>query len=396
MCNSKKWIYLAVGTVLMLFHGVIYAWSIFRQPINAVYPSWSVSQISFAFTLSIIFFWIGGFIAGNLSTRLTIRSILRIVAVLIFCGFIGISLIAKVSPPTALKLVYLFYGVFCGCGIGMGFNSIISTINKWFPDRTGFASGILMMGFGFGGIVVGGIADRLVFALGLFGAFKALGIIIALIIVTGTFILTAPASVASGPDKGHSRQKGFTPKQMLSTKHFWFFLLWTLMINASGLLIINNAASIAVAFGAPAVLGLIISICNGLGRALIGFLFDRFKGKKTMLVDISIVFAGGAFLLLGAVQHNLLLIFIGIVCTGLGYGGSPPITSAYINSEFGSKYFPVNFSLGSFSLVPASIIGPMVSSKLIEHSNGNYETSFILIIILAVLAFLLWLGLYKK
>ena len=80
----------------------------------------------------------------------------------------------------------------------------------------------------------------------------------------------------------------------------------------------------------------------------------------------------------------------GLLFTGLGYGGTPTLSSAFIMKQFGPKYYPVNFSICNFSLIPAAIIGPMVSSWLIDKSNGAYTGSFVMMIVLAVLAAAAW------
>ncbi len=47
-------------------------------------------------------------------------------------------------------ILYLGYGVFGGIGLGLGYISPVSTLNKWFPDRPGLATGLAIMGFGGG------------------------------------------------------------------------------------------------------------------------------------------------------------------------------------------------------------------------------------------------------
>ena len=84
---------------------------------------------------------------------------------------------------------------------------------------------------------------------------------------------------------------------------------------------------------------------------------------------------------------------IGLVCTGLSYGGNPTITSAFISRQYGPANFPVNFSIANFSLIPAAIAGPMIASKLITSADGAYDTTFLTIIICGVVAVLLWAAL---
>ncbi len=388
MDTKKRWSYLAAGTVMLVFLGLIYAWSIFKAPFNAVYADWTVSQLSLTFTISMIFFCLGGFLAGILLKRLKPALVLRAAAVLLFAGFFGVSRLNPEEPEKSLYLLYLLYGVFCGGGVGIGYNTIISTVNKWFADRAGTASGVMMMGFGLGGIILGSAVSAFIGQIGLFSTFAALAAGIAVILIAGAFFMKIPESPAEGKAAGSEMAgKNFTAPQMLRTPSFWLFMLWAVLLNSAGLLVINSAASIAVAFGAPAVLGLVVSVCNGGGRVLMGAFFDRFGRKPSMLLNVIFTFSAGACLLMGAKALGAALIFVGLMLAGVGYGGTPTLTSAFIHSEYGPQYYPVNFSLGNFSLIPAALLGPMISSALIEGSGGAYDSTFLMIVVLACAAF---------
>ena len=385
MTNNKRWLYLGAGTLLLLFCGLIYGWSLFKAPFSEVYPEWTLSQLSLTFTISMIFFCIGSFVAGKLSAKLKPRMILIIAAVLLLVGFFGVS---RMNPEAgSLPLLYICYGVLGGSGVGLTYNCIIGTMNKWFPDKPGLASGIMMMGFGLGALVLGSVATSLIGSVGVFKTFMVLGIMIFAVLVLGSLIIKAPEAPTGGAKK---ELYGEGPSVMLKSASFWIFMVWCVVINIGGLMVVSGAASIALAFGAPAIVGMIVSVFNGAGRVVMGNFYDKKGGKMAMVLDIAMIFAGGVFLVGGALTDGMILILIGLLSMGLSYGGNPTICSTFVNKYYGPKFFSVNFGIAMFNLVPAAIIGPMLSSKLVESSGGSYDSTFVAIVVCAVVAAALW------
>lgn len=387
MQGSKRWAYLTAGTVMLLFLGLLYAWSIFRAPLSAIYPGWTVSNLSLTFTISMTFFCLGGFAGGKLGRLLSAGNLMRIVAVLLFAGFFGVSRLSASAPGQSLVLLYLFYGVLCGSGVGIGYNVVISSVIRWFPDKPGLASGVLMMGFGLGGILLGGAVSGVIGAVGLMQTFLILSIAVAVVMLAGSFFVKAPQA-AGGGAVAATGQREYTAGEMMRSPAFWCFVLFNIAICSAGLLVINSAATIAVAFGAPSVLGLIVSLFNGGGRVLFGTVFDRKGRRMSMFLNCGCMLLAGAALALGAVSGSAVPVFVGLIFIGLGYGGSPALSSVVIRAFFGPKNYPVNFSLANFQLILAAAIGPMLSSALLERSGGEYLSTFIMIIVLSLVAFL--------
>lgn len=391
--NSKRWLYLGVGTLLLIFCGLIYGWSLFKEPFSQVYPTWSLSQLSMTFTISMIFFCVGGFVAGKLSAKLSPRIIIIIAAVLMLIGFFGVS---RMDPKQgSLTVLYICYGFFGGSGVGLTYNCVIGTMNKWFPDKPGLASGIMMMGFGLGALILGSVATSLIASKGIFSTFLILGILIFVVLILGSFFIKVPETSAGNSGGGGKELYGEGPSVIMKSVSFWLFFLWCIVICTGGLMTVNSAASIALAFGAPAIFGMIVSVFNGAGRVIIGAIYDKNGGKTAMVVDIAFMFIGGAALILGSKTGAMVLILIGLLSIGLSYGGNPTILSVFVNRYYGPKYFSVNFSIAMFNLVPAAIIGPMISSALVEKSGGSYDTSFVAILICAVISLLLWVVISK-
>lgn len=394
--NNKRWLYLGVATISTLFLGLIYAWSLFRAPFSEVFKTWTVAQMSMTFTISMIMFCLGGLIGGQLGKKFGVKVRILIAAVLLLVGFFMVSTLNPADASGSLMKLYIFYGIFGGGGVGIGYNAVITTITKWFPDKVGLASGIMLMGFGLGGLALGSVVTKFIAGIGIFSTFKLLAIAIFVVLLVAAIIIKAPEAPTAGASKTAAADDNthhYTSAEMMKTSRFWIFFLWAIALNSAGLMVINSAANISVAYGGSAVLGMIVSLFNGAGRIVAGNNFDRFGRKTSSIVNNIFMIIAGALLFAGGVSHSLILVVIGLIFVGLSYGGTPTITSAYVNKAFGAKYFATNFSIANFSLIPAAIIGPIISAKLLEAAGGKYDSNFRALIVFTLVALALWIGL---
>lgn len=69
------------------------------------------------------------------------------------CWSSGLALAAMGCYFHYLPIVYLGYSVLGGAGWGLGYISPIPTLLAWFPDKRGFASGLLLSTFGSGAMI---------------------------------------------------------------------------------------------------------------------------------------------------------------------------------------------------------------------------------------------------
>ena len=84
---ALRWVYLALGTVALLFAGILYAWSILKTPLAAEF-NWSASALSVNFMLTMCCFCVGGMLGGFLTKRLGLRFACLIGACLAGSGFL--------------------------------------------------------------------------------------------------------------------------------------------------------------------------------------------------------------------------------------------------------------------------------------------------------------------
>ncbi len=388
---NKRWLYLATGVFSMLFSGVLYAWSILKIPFKAVF-NWSDSTLAFNFTLTMCFFCLGAFFGSLICKKLGTKITLIIAGALVGIGFIATGFLTSDIP----YLLYLTYAILAGTGIGISYNVIVSTVNSWFPDKKGFSSGCLMMGFGVSTLLLGNIINSLFDNenVGWSKAYILLGTVVAVVLIVSGLILRKPTPDIQLPapkakkniQKENFETKDFTTKEMLKSFTFWRAFAFMALITAVGNSVISFARDLVISVDAAPALATtlvgVLSIFNGIGRILTGAVYDALGRKTTMLAsNILTIFAAGLTLL--AVQMNSLpLCIVGLCLTGLSYGSCPTMTSAFTASFYGTKYFPTNYSLTNFNLIIASFIATFANDLLI--SSGSYTAPFIMLLVLAI------------
>jgi OFA family oxalate/formate antiporter-like MFS transporter len=106
------------------------------------------------------------------------------------------------------------------------------------------------------------------------------------------------------------------------------------------------------------------------------------------MISASVLTIASAGVTLIAVSVNSLpLCIIGLCLTGLSYGTSPTVSSAFTSAFYGQKHFAENLSITNFNLMVASFIATACSALM--ESSGGYTAPFILLLALSAVALIL-------
>ncbi|MDY4574603.1 MAG: MFS transporter [Intestinibacter sp.] len=388
----NRWIYAVVGVIVLLFAGLIYAWSVLVTPISQEFTNWSNTSLSLTFTICMIFFCLGGLIGGLLQKKIDVKINVWLAAVLFLIGFF-IS-----SKSQNIVTLYVGYGVLAGFASGLAYNSVMSTMSKWFPDKQGLISGILLMGFGLGSFIIGKIyqAYTPTDIGGWRTSFMIFGIILVIVLGIGGFFFVKPGddfvppvSASKGKEKNSNKINkelviDVNSVQMLKRPSFWFYFVWATLLGAAGLALISQASGIAgeVGKGVSAstiatVVGL-ISICNGIGRVIYGGMFDKLGRFKTMMTVVVVFFISALLLIIAFKSKSFGILIVGFMLCGASYGGITSTNSAFINSFYGATNYPVNFSIINLNLIIASF-GSTIAGALYDSSGSYLSTIFMMI-----------------
>jgi MFS family permease len=153
----NRWRVPPASIAIHLCIGSVYAWSIFNPPltktlgvVGASSRDWALEDVTAIFMVAIVFLGLSAAVAGKWLERVGPRMV-GVVAACLWAGGFALGGLGILSHQ--LWLVYLGYGVFGGCGLGLGYVSPVSTLIRWFPDRRGMATGMAIMGFGGGAMI---------------------------------------------------------------------------------------------------------------------------------------------------------------------------------------------------------------------------------------------------
>ena len=367
---------IAVAAVLMqMALGAVYAWSVFRIPLAKQF-GWSASQVTLAFTITILVLGFSAFPGGLWMNRAGPR-IVAVTAGVLY----GMGVFLASFADHRLWWLYVSYGLVGGIGLGFGYIVPVAVLVKWFPDRRGLITGVAVGGFGAGALVTAPIATRLIESVGVLRTFAYLGI--AYLVVT-----VAAGSFMSNPPAGW-RPEGWTPTasqvaqravreltlgEALRTPQWW--ALWCiLLLNISaGISLISQESPIfqelagVGAVTAASMVGL-VSVGNAIGRVFWAWTSD-FITRRATFVAMFLVQAALFWVLPGVTSAAVLTIvsFAILMCYGGGFGTMPASVADY----FGSKNVGPIYGLMLTAWGIASAIGPLLIARLRE-STGTYR-----------------------
>jgi OFA family oxalate/formate antiporter-like MFS transporter len=372
-----RWIVALGGVALMACLGTVYAWSVYTQPLQAAL-GWTSTQATAPFSIAIFFLGVGAVIGGRWQDRAGPRVVAVTGAMLWGAG----NLLAGLGTARfGAAWLYFTYGVVGGLGLGLGYVTPVAAVTKWFPDRRGLGSGLVVGGFGLGAFLYAHLLRSLPAfsaapapgeAGAVLDAFTASGMAFAILGGAGALLLRNPpapspsaAAVPPGPD--------FTPGRMVRTPQFWAVFAMLFLNVSAGILFISNAVPImreltgATLAVTAAVYGT-IALANALGRFLWGAVSDR-AGRRAAfaaiyLLQIAVFLVVGRFHSMWMVAPLFALV---LLCYGGGFGVMPSLVADW----FGTRHLGVNYGWVLLAWSAAGVVGPGFVAA-VKDRTGSY------------------------
>ena len=367
-------------TTLQVCLGTVYAWSFF-QTILVRQSGWTFTQSAWAFSITIFTLGVSAAWAGQALPRQGPRRLALLGSALFSLGYLigGLALYLDWIP-----LFYLGYGVIGGAGIGMGYVTPVATVAKWFPDRKGLVTGIVVMGFGVGAFLLSkGLAPLLVLQAGqdLSLVFVWLGVIFACVLIPCSLFLSNPPEPEPAP--GIRPAPGTQPAPQAAAgggpESVWpyirspaFVILWIVFFFniAAGISVISFQSELlqevwglsdpslepAMLAEYGATLIAVSSLCNGVGRLFWGLLSDRIGRVavfRILLASQMVVF-GILMTETNPIVFSALVCYV-LLCFGGGFATMP----SFVLDVFGPKKMSTIYGAILTAWAAAGIAGPV-------------------------------------
>jgi MFS transporter, OFA family, oxalate/formate antiporter len=375
-----RWMQLLLGFIVMMaISSPQYVWTLFVPSFQKSTGS-ILSEVQWTITILIVLqTWLSP-LQGFMVERLGPKLLIGLGALLSGAGWIASA------HATTLWGLYATYGLLCGVGTGIVYIGIIGLMVKWFPERRGFATGVVAAGYGFGAILTTFAIDDMLKANGYQLTLIVFGAIFAAVGFIGALMLRSPVAGEAPTQPVLARAvsaRSYPPAEMLRSAVFWLMFVMMSMMSTGGLMVITQFTSFAKSFGIDAqttvtILGVTLAaiptaltfdrITNGLTRPFFGWTSDIIGRENTM---------GIAFILEGVAIYLMLQYrtdpFLLVVLSGLVFFGWGEIFSLFpstLTDTFGAEFATTNYGFLYMAQGIGSILGAPVAAMIYEWTGS--------------------------
>lgn len=375
--DRKRWVVIIAAICANLCQGSAYVFSVYAAPLEKHLGA-PQPQVSLAFSLSLGFLPLGMLMAGRYADRGSPRLMVLLGGTLFSLGMF------LAGFTNSLTWLYLTYGLMMSLGNGAAYGAAVSAAVRWFPDKRGMASGLVVSALGLGALIIAPIAQWSISQIGILHTFKALGIVFLFVVIVASRLINnppagyAPANASSGDGVNVVCRSNLNWRAMIAQPVFYQLFVLYLFGTFSGLMVMSRASGIAqeLAGMSPALASVTVGLlgaANSAGRLAWGAVSDkigRFRALALMFTLTAIMMIG-----LASVITDPVLFVPAILLVGLCYGGYLGVFPSVCADAFGSVNLAVNYAVLFTAFSLAGLVGPQVVT-LLRTTMDAYAPAF--------------------
>lgn len=394
--GNKRWLYIPLGLIIFMCMGTVYAWSVFRKPIEEIFNI-GATESGLPYMFFLVAYALGMPIAGGLIDKYGPRVMTIVGGLIVSIGWIASGFASNIT------MLIITYGIIAGGGVGIAYGAPMAVAAKWFPDKKGLAVGLTLGGFGLSPFVTAPVANWLVNSYGPFQTFRILGIAFAIIITVLAIPLKFPERELEGDDDNQKDStlgvRDLTAKEMIKTSTFYGLWLCFVIGTLVGLMAIGISSPVAeevvkLDASTAAFMVSFFAIFNGIGRPIFGSITDSLNPKKAAIISYTLIIVA-SILMLNTGEGNVFLYGLAFAIFWLNLGGWLAIAPAAIGIFFGAKNYSKNYGFLFTAYGVGAVLGNLLAGKL-RDILGSYLYTFYPTIGLAVLGIIIAVLMLKE
>ena len=394
--EQGRWVFIALGIILLLCLGTVYSWSIFRAPLELLLDIGATESL-LPYTFVLLFYSILMPITGFYLDRLGTRRV-----TIIGGGILGIGYILS-SFASHIAILVLTYGVLVGTGIGIVYGVPMVIVARWFPDRKGLAVGLTIIGFGLSPVVTAPLAKLLIDAYGVQRTMLILGITFSVIILSIATLLKLPPS--GWQPQGWQMIRQNAVSNQLRQSPLWqkrsFYGLWICyaigtLVGLSAIGISSPVAQEIIKMN-PTLAASSVSLFalfNGLSRPLFGWLTDRVQPRYVAVASYTLILV--ATILMMNAQEGQVSIYLTAFCLfWFCLGGWLALAPTATLTLFNPENYAQNYGIVFTAYGVGALLGTLIAGR-IRDIFGSYTYAFYPMAALAIIGMFIAIATLKR
>lgn len=382
--QPNRWLLILYGMLLMMLMGTVYSYSVFRVALEKVLTV-STSQSGLPYMVALACYALFMFLSGKYVERFQPKVLISLGGLMVATGWILASFADHMIALTVC------YGLIGGAGVGIAYGAILNVVGKWFPDKKGFALGMVLLGFGLSPLITAPLAGRLVATYGVMATFRWMGLIFGIAIPLLALGFKRPENddLAWYKPSVNTTQQGqaLTRWEMVKTKSFKGLYINFVIGTMIGLKLIGMTTSVGTQyFNLPVEqvtqLIAVFAIFNGLGRPTFGWLTDQLTSRRAMLFSYALMLTAASLPLFFKADSWVFIISFAIFWFNLG--GWLAIAPTSTMKLYGAAHSGENYGLVFTAYGVGAILGVSGSGLIIDFFGG-YQAVFQFVVVLCAL-----------
>lgn len=389
MATSTRWWQLFFGVVAMMaISSPQYVWALFTTELTTMLGA-TLPEVQVTFAILIVAQTFLSPCQGFLIDRFGPRLLLSAGAILTALSWILASQVASVWG------LYLTYGLLGGVGTGIIYVGVVGLMVQWFPDRRGFAVGMVAAGYGFGAILTTFAISSHIKSSGVPTTLITFGLILGVVGFLAAQGMRRPrggevtelAERFRAPQANTESTHSYEPAEMLKKPIFWLLFVMMTMMSTSGLMVISQMGAFAKDFGVHdamvfgmAALPLALTIdrfANGLTRPFFGWVSDRIGRENTMFIAFGMEGVAMSLWLMTSDNPVLFVLLSGVVF--FGWGEIFSLFPSILTDTFGTRHATTNYGFLYMAQGVGSVIGGPLAAML-HDATGSWTPVFVTVI----------------